>query len=165
MDGAARHVLRRTGDGVTRLDVLRELIELESPSDDRQACNVLADRLADILSAAGGQVVRHQQADRGDHLEARFDAGHGKPALVLCHYDTVWPLGTTAARPFRIAEVGVEPGGDRKPDDTVAEEFEALIVGSAGARVSERAGDQLGIFEMVSEGGLGPVAGRVGHAS
>jgi glutamate carboxypeptidase len=87
---------------VTQLEALRTLVELESPSDDRDACNILARHLRERLLAAGADVRLHENADRGDHLEATFDAGSGRPALVLCHYDTVWPLGAVADRPFRI---------------------------------------------------------------
>lgn len=89
---------------MTPLDALRAIVELESPSDDRAACNRLADMLEERLAAAGGKVSRHAQDGRGDHLEARFHAGAGKPALILCHYDTVWPIGAVAARPFRVED-------------------------------------------------------------
>jgi glutamate carboxypeptidase len=89
---------------MSRLDALRELVELESPSDDQGAGNVLARRLGERLAAAGGDVRYHEQTGRGDHVEAAFHAGTGKPALVLCHYDTVWPLGAVAARPFRVED-------------------------------------------------------------
>ena len=57
------------------------------------------------FSAAGGGVRFHANETRGDHVEARFaDRSGGQPALVLCHYDTVWPRGTLARRPFRVED-------------------------------------------------------------
>ena len=46
--------------------------------------------------------------DRGDHVCARFAAGpdavDSVPALILCHFDTVWPVGSLETHPFRIEE-------------------------------------------------------------
>jgi glutamate carboxypeptidase len=87
---------------VNELDLLRALVELESPSDDKTACDAVAHYLQDLLLAAGADVQLHPNETRGDHVEARFDSGGERPALILCHYDTVWPVGTVARRPFRI---------------------------------------------------------------
>jgi glutamate carboxypeptidase len=87
---------------VSQLDALRRLVEIESPSDDKAACDVLARHLAERLTAAGADVCLHQNASHGDHLEAVIAGGSGRPALVLCHYDTVWPIGTMTQRPFRV---------------------------------------------------------------
>ena len=84
------------------LELLRTIVEVESPSDDRAACSALARYLGERLAAAGGDVRLHQSDSRGDHVEATFHGGSGRPALVLCHYDTVWPVGTLARLPFRV---------------------------------------------------------------
>jgi glutamate carboxypeptidase len=87
---------------VNELEPLRALVELESPSDDKSACDTLARYLRERLVAAGAEVQLHPNETRGDHVEARFGAGVERPALILCHYDTVWPVGTVAKRPFRV---------------------------------------------------------------
>jgi glutamate carboxypeptidase len=45
-------------------------------------------------------------ARRGNHLRAHFTHGAGgaAPALLLCHYDTVWPVGALTTHPFRIED-------------------------------------------------------------
>jgi glutamate carboxypeptidase len=85
-----------------RLAALRTIVDLESPSADKAACDALAAHLRDRLAAAGADVQLHVNEARGAHLEARFGGAEGQPALLLCHYDTVWPLGTVARRPFRV---------------------------------------------------------------
>jgi glutamate carboxypeptidase len=87
------------------LAALAALVEHESPSRDKPALDALASKLAERFEAIGGRVERISNADGGDHVLARF-AFDGpldrKPALVLGHYDTVWPVGTLATMPFRV---------------------------------------------------------------
>jgi glutamate carboxypeptidase len=82
---------------------LRELVEQESPSEDRTAVNAamaIAERLASEL---GGRSKRHKQKLFGDILELRFGPVRSsrKPILLLGHLDTVWPIGTLAKMPWR----------------------------------------------------------------
>jgi glutamate carboxypeptidase len=84
-------------------DNLRQLVECESPSEDRAAVNAamtIAERLARDL---GGRVKRHKQKDFGDILELRFGPARSsrRPILLLGHLDTVWPMGTLAHMPWR----------------------------------------------------------------
>ena len=78
------------------VDLLRELVELESPSYSPGVREV-AERIGAELEALGAQVRMHP----GNHLVADL-GGAGEPLLVLGHTDTVWPLGTLAAIPFRV---------------------------------------------------------------
>jgi glutamate carboxypeptidase len=64
--------------------------------------------LAGYLACVGGELRRHP-SPLGTHLEARFGGNGAAPILVLGHYDTVWPLGTVAERPFRL-ENGIARG-------------------------------------------------------
>jgi len=82
---------------------IRELVEIESPSDNKAAVDQLADVVAAKLAALGGLVRFHQARDFGNHLQVDF-AGRvpGKPVLLLGHYDTVYPLGTLASMPCRV---------------------------------------------------------------
>ena len=88
---------------------LRELVEIESPSDDREAVNRAADCVVDWARELGGEVLRHPGGSFGDVVELRFGAGgNRKPVLVLGHLDTVYPMGTLATMPWR--EVQAEDG-------------------------------------------------------
>ncbi len=85
---------------------LEELVAHESPSADKPALDALARRLSEIFAAAGARTSIIVNDARGDHLRADIagvdDAA--QPALVLCHFDTVWPAGTLARRPFRVED-------------------------------------------------------------
>jgi glutamate carboxypeptidase len=84
---------------------LRELVEIESPSDNKRAVDRLASVVAAKFEALGGKAQFHKSNDFGDHLQVDFaGAGSGKPVLLLGHYDTVYPLGTFATMPCRVAD-------------------------------------------------------------
>lgn len=88
---------------------LRELVEIESPSDDREAVNRAADRVIEWARELGAETLRHPGGSYGDVLELRFGADlSGKPVLILGHLDTVYPMGTLATMPWR--EVDAEDG-------------------------------------------------------
>ncbi|MEZ5402997.1 MAG: M20 family metallopeptidase [Bryobacteraceae bacterium] len=83
---------------------LREMVECESPSGDAGAVNrfgdLFAERVADVATVkrvAGGKY--------GKHLLCRFRLrGQKKSAgrvMALGHSDTVWPMGTLRAMPWR----------------------------------------------------------------
>jgi len=84
---------------------IRELVEIESPSDDKPAVDRLSNLVATKFAALGGTVKIHPAKDFGNHLQVEI-AGNSdtKPVLLLGHYDTVYPLGTLATMPCRIAE-------------------------------------------------------------
>jgi glutamate carboxypeptidase len=85
------------------VSTIRELVEIESPSDNKAAVDRIAEAVAQKFSQLGGEVGIHQAKDFGNHLQIDFDfAGKStKPVLLLGHYDTVYPLGTLAAMPCR----------------------------------------------------------------
>ena len=93
--------------------MLRRWVEMESPSDDKGACDGLADVLARDFSALGAHTKLHLDKRTGVHLQADFNGSRGmKPVLVVGHYDTVYDLGTLKTMPFketreRIAGPGV----------------------------------------------------------
>ena len=84
---------------------IRELVEIESPSDNKTAADRLSALVAAKFSAIGGAIKFHPARDFGNHLQVDF-AGRpsGKPVLLLGHYDTVYALGTLAAMPCRVAD-------------------------------------------------------------
>jgi glutamate carboxypeptidase len=83
------------------LDLLRRLVELESPSTDKAATDRIGRFVAQIAREAGASVTLVPQERRGDHVLARWGEGEGG-FLLLCHLDTVWPVGTLAERPWRV---------------------------------------------------------------
>jgi glutamate carboxypeptidase len=79
-------------------ELLRELVEIESPSLSPGA-RAVSERVALELEAAGGTVTLLD----GGHLRAELPGRGGAPLLLSGHVDTVWPVGTLAEMPFRIA--------------------------------------------------------------
>ncbi|OLB88892.1 MAG: peptidase M20 [Chloroflexi bacterium 13_1_40CM_55_7] len=87
------------------VECIRQLVEIESPSDNKQAADRLSAFLAKKFEALGGQIRFHKSSNFGDHLQVDFAGKRGgKPALLLGHYDTVYPLGTLANMPCRVAD-------------------------------------------------------------
>jgi glutamate carboxypeptidase len=89
------------------VETIRELVEIESPSDNKPAVDRIAAFLASKFEALGGRTHLHRSNDFGDSLQINFDAPspeatNRRPVLLLGHYDTVYPLGTLAGMPCKI---------------------------------------------------------------
>ena len=81
------------------------LIEHESPSSEKQALRALGEHLAVRFSELGGAVERVGERGAAFHVQARFSGPEERrPALLLAHFDTVWPLGTLEKMPVREDE-------------------------------------------------------------
>ncbi len=85
---------------------LRELVEVESPSEEKAAVDRAGALVAGWVEGMGGKVRRHREKAFGDVLEARFGPARSKRGrvLLLGHLDTVWPMGTLGKMPWREAE-------------------------------------------------------------
>src|SRR5215469_6103186 len=87
------------------LRLLEQMVEIESPSDNKAAVDKLGEFLAQTFRAEGGRVEIHQVERYGNHLQIEFSGQSGrKPIMLLGHFDTVWPLGTLAKMPFRTVD-------------------------------------------------------------
>src|ERR1700730_12898210 len=81
---------------------IRQLVEIESPSDNKPAADRLGQLLCAKFEALSGPTTFPRTRQSGDHLRVDFPAGAGEPVLLLGHYDTVYPLGTLASMPCRV---------------------------------------------------------------
>lgn len=91
----------------SRLDALvqtiRSFVEIESPSDNKQAADRMGAFLAGTFEAIGGHAHIHRADNYGDNLQIDFRGDEKlKPILLLGHFDTVYPLGTLAKMPCRM---------------------------------------------------------------
>lgn len=84
------------------LDLLRRLVEMESPSDNKIAIDALGKFLESEFVRCGGKAVFFPQNEFGNHLKVEFGGNSAKPVLLLGHMDTVCPLGTLQNRRFRV---------------------------------------------------------------
>jgi glutamate carboxypeptidase len=89
-------------DAIT--ETIRQLVEIESPSDNKPAVDQLGALLAGRFEKIGGHAKFHRVQNFGDHLQVDFADGKGKPVLLLGHIDTVYPMGTLSTMPCRIAD-------------------------------------------------------------
>ena len=91
-------------DAAEILEGIRAWVEVETPSTDGAAVNVLVEKVSADLAALGATVERVPGRDGyGDHIRARSPwGGEGPGILLVSHLDTVWPKGTLARKPFRI---------------------------------------------------------------
>jgi glutamate carboxypeptidase len=88
------------------VDLLRALVEIETPSTEPDTQRPALDLLAERLHALGFAVRHLPGQTSGGHLYARpADRERGAPVqLLLGHVDTVWPLGTLARMPFVVRD-------------------------------------------------------------
>jgi glutamate carboxypeptidase len=86
--------------------LLKQLVVLESPTNDKKAVDACVAFVARELKRVGCKVTTHPQKDVGDLTVAEFAPGRLKDAddeiLVLTHIDTVWPVGRIAKMPFYV---------------------------------------------------------------
>ena len=87
------------------VETICELVEIESPSDDKVACDRIGQVLAVKFGKLGAKITRHKSAQFGDHLQAAFESKNpGNPMLLLGHMDTVYSIGTLSRMPCRISD-------------------------------------------------------------
>jgi len=87
------------------VETIRQLVEIESPSDVKQAVDRLGAVLASRFGELGGRVRFHPAEKFGNHLQIDFGSHRsGKPVLLLGHMDTVYPVGTISKMPCRVAK-------------------------------------------------------------
>ncbi|WP_328392040.1 M20 family metallopeptidase [Nocardia sp. NBC_00416] len=90
------------------LDRFRMLVDCESPSNDQRGLEVCAVLIRPWLSAALERSVRLERVGENVHVLAEAPDPR---VLVLGHFDTVWPVGTTADWPFSITDgIATGPG-------------------------------------------------------
>lgn len=116
---------------------VRRAVEVESPSDDKAACDRMADFLAEEFGRIGGKVERHRRPRSGDHLEIKFGSElGGRPVLLLGHHDTVWQLGTLGSMPFRVGDGRIWGPGTLDMKVGLAQIFFALQALQRKGRIS-----------------------------
>ena len=91
-------------DAAEILEGIRSWVEIETPSTDAAAVNVLVEKVCRDLAALGASVERVPGRDgKGDHIRARSPWGGDRPGILLVsHLDTVWEKGTLARKPFKV---------------------------------------------------------------
>jgi glutamate carboxypeptidase len=106
------------------VELVAQLVAAESPSSDLgclDACAELVSSIGADVTGCPAQVVR---VDGRPHLEWRF--GATTHVALIGHFDTVWPVGTTAHRPFACADELITGPGSLDMKGGIVQLFEAL---------------------------------------
>lgn len=86
------------------INLLKELVQRESPTSDKKAVDACASFFADQLKKTGAKITRIPQKTTGDFYMMEYPAKAGRnldgQILVLTHIDTVWPVGKIEKMPF-----------------------------------------------------------------
>ena len=83
--------------------LLKILVETESPTHDKAAVDRVGALVVEEARKLGAGIEIIHNIETGDHVIARWGRG-GPGILLLCHMDTVFPLGTLAGMPYREAD-------------------------------------------------------------
>lgn len=112
-------------DDMARL--ARDLVAIESPTTVKAAVDRLGERVARELEACGAALTVHPRKEVGDIIEARWHADHpGAPLLIVCHLDTVHPIGATVRNPVRFEDGGLYGPGAYDMKGSVATVISAI---------------------------------------
>ena len=86
------------------IQLLQRMVNAESPSSQPGSHRLIRSVLKDALSSIDYKVCTTVADGSHKHIYARRKNRSKKQGtqLLLGHYDTVWPLGTVAKRPFTI---------------------------------------------------------------
>ena len=86
------------------IELLRQLVERESPSHRKDLVDQVGALIVEHLRAQGltPQVVPREKV--GDVVWAEWGEEEEGRILVLCHMDTVWEVGSLARNPFRVKD-------------------------------------------------------------
>ncbi len=88
------------------VELLKELVLRESPTEDKAAVDRLGEYVAEQLKLAGAQVEVFPRQHVGDIIYGAWNGNlPGKPILLMGHMDTVWPVGTLEKMPLRQSGV------------------------------------------------------------
>jgi glutamate carboxypeptidase len=99
------------------ITLLEQWVNQDSPTNHKPSTDMMGQMMAQAFVEAGGTLAAvHTQPELGDHYTVTYGQGDSQ-ILVLCHFDTVWPLGEAARRPFTIENGRAKgPGVHRSVD-------------------------------------------------
>ena len=85
-------------------NLLKQLVETESPSHEKAAVDRVGSIVADECRKLNAQVEIIPNKKTGDHILAKWGNDSRNGVLILCHMDTVFPLGTLKTFPYKEAD-------------------------------------------------------------
>jgi glutamate carboxypeptidase len=151
-----------------RDDLLADLatyVGVETPSDDKESLDHGLSWLDSYLTERLGEPAAVRDTDGGRYGDVRvydYPGAGERPILLLCHYDTVWPLGTLTGWPFTV-------DGDRATGPGIFDMKSGLVHAVWALRALDAAGLPRPAIRLVLNGDeeLGSPASRpvIEHAA
>jgi glutamate carboxypeptidase len=86
------------------LSDLERIVNIDSGTFDRDGVNEAGAYLRAILTDLGCEITMHPHDELGDNFVATLKGTGTRRLMLLGHFDTVYPEGTTAERPFTIRD-------------------------------------------------------------
>lgn len=84
--------------------LLKDIVEQESPSNDKELVDQLSVWIAKIFEELTGGLTRTiENKEYGNHVIGEFGEGDSQ-LLIMAHFDTVWPKGTLDKMPFSVKD-------------------------------------------------------------
>jgi glutamate carboxypeptidase len=83
-----------------QLELLRNMVEFESPTFEKESVDRFGHYLAEMMQQRGAEVQQFPQTEAGDHWIGKWGKGDTR-ILLLTHIDTVHPLGSLEKMPWR----------------------------------------------------------------
>jgi len=88
------------GQQTAMVERLAQWVNQDSPTYAKAAVDTMGQMIAQAFVEAGGAwAAIHPQPELGDHYTITYGQGD-RQILILCHFDTVWPMGEAQKRPF-----------------------------------------------------------------
>jgi glutamate carboxypeptidase len=115
------------------IEDLEILVNYESPSRNKIQLDRLSSFLVGRFTAMGAACDTLNSQKGGNHVRITLTptrpGPNRKPALVLGHFDTVWPVSTLAQRPFTVEEnIAFGPGAFDMKGGIVIIEYALQII-------------------------------------
>ena len=84
------------------LDMLKTMVEMETPSDNKQLVDHFGEKTVEIINSfINAKVTSIDNKEYGNQV--RIEVGEGEEQILLLgHMDTVWPEGTLEKMPFKV---------------------------------------------------------------
>lgn len=121
------------------LDYLKQIVEHESYSTDKEKLDTLAEWLSETFKELVGGTTNIIRIEKyGNHVKCEW--GEGKDQiLILSHFDTVWPIGTLKKNPFRIEDaVARGPGVFDMKGGLIQGLFALKAIRDAGVQLNKK---------------------------
>ena len=85
------------------LDLLEHWVNHDSPTFDKASVDAMGRQIVDAFANLGAAIEIQPQSEYGDHYRVVWGEGP-RQILLLAHFDTVWPIGEAARRPFTVRD-------------------------------------------------------------